>query len=217
MSANEYYDSTGAPRRRSEFSSLTIRDEFDDIESGFNKMPVLTGHGSNLVSVNAAETGLESIDSVDLFASPPAIGAVSPSSGAFTTVAVGAATLVTDVGNNLVFTDAVTGTKTLAELITGGTGIVWCLITSNPSPAVKGIGYLCDTTGGAFTVTLPAAPSVGDIIEIADAAGMFNAFNLTIGRNGLKIMGLDEDMTISTNHAALKFVYASASLGWRIA
>jgi hypothetical protein len=223
MSANEYYDSTGAPKTRSEFSSSTIRDEFDDIESGFNKMPVLAGHGSNLVAVNAAGTALETIDPDALFASPPAIGTVSPSSGAFTTVAVGTtvtvgtATLVVNGSDNLTFTDAVTGTKTLAELITGGTGIVWSLITADPGPAVRGIGYLCDTTGGAFTVTLPAAPSVGDVVEFADAAGMFDTLNLTIGRNGLKIMGLNENMTVSTKYAAFKLVYASALLGWRIA
>jgi hypothetical protein len=37
--------------------------------------------------------------------------------------------------------------------------------------AVSGNGYFCDTTSAAFTVTLPATPSAGDIVAIADYNG----------------------------------------------
>jgi Bacteriophage T4 gp9/10-like protein. len=96
-------------------------------------------------------------------------------------------------------------------------GIKWSLITADPNPAVKNNGYMCNTTGGAFTVTLPAAPSAGDVIGFCDAAGTFNTLNLTIGRAALNIMGLGEDMVVSTKYAAFQLVYASAALGWRIA
>lgn len=95
-------------------------------------------------------------------------------------------------------------------------GLTWSLITADPSPAVKDNGYLCNTTGGAFTVTLPAAPDEGDIVAVADAAGTFDTLNLTLGRNSLKIMGLEQDMTVSTKYIAFSLVYASAALGWRI-
>jgi hypothetical protein len=45
-------------------------------------------------------------------------------------------------------------------------------------------GYFCNTTGGAFTVTLPTAPTIGDFISFIDYAGTFDTNNLTIGRNG---------------------------------
>jgi hypothetical protein len=42
---------------------------------------------------------------------------------------------------------------------------------------------------GAVTVTLPATPSAGDIISIADYASTFQTNNLTICRNSSKING----------------------------
>ena len=95
--------------------------------------------------------------------------------------------------------------------------IPWSLITSDPAPAVAGNGYLCNTTAAAFTVTLPAAPAVGDLIAFADAGSTFDTKNLTIGRAALNIMALGEDMVVNTKNAAFSLVYASATLGWRIA
>lgn len=92
----------------------------------------------------------------------------------------------------------------------------WSIITANPGPAVAGGAYQCNTNGAAFTVTLPAAPSANDVIRIADYAGTFATNNLTIGRNGLKIMGLAEDMVISTNNVSITLVYIDATQGWRI-
>ena len=111
---------------------------------------------------------------------------------------------------------AAAGTYTWEAASSGG-GLTWSLITADPSPAVKNNGYMCNTTGGAFTVTLPAAPTAGDIISFTDAAGTFDTLNLTIGKNSLNIMGLAADMTVSTKYAAFSLVYASAALGWRIA
>lgn len=95
--------------------------------------------------------------------------------------------------------------------------IPWALITSDPSPAVAGNGYLCDTTAAAFTVTLPAAPSVGDLIAFSDAGSTFDTKNLTIGRAALNIMGIGEDMVVNVKNVSFSLVYASAGLGWRIA
>jgi phosphoribosylformylglycinamidine (FGAM) synthase PurS component len=61
MPANEYYDSTGAPGNKAALSSATIRAEFDSIESGFNKLPVLAGNGSLPVFINATGSQIEAI------------------------------------------------------------------------------------------------------------------------------------------------------------
>ena len=56
--------------------------------------------------------------------------------------------------------------------------------------AVSGNGYFCDTAAsGAFTLTLPASPSAGDIVGLKDYNGNFATANLTIGRNGSAING----------------------------
>jgi hypothetical protein len=44
-------------------------------------------------------------------------------------------------------------------------GASWqAVITADPANAVAGYGYFCNTTGGAFTVTLPTSPSLGDFV-----------------------------------------------------
>lgn len=96
-------------------------------------------------------------------------------------------------------------------------GISWSHITADPGPAVNGNGYSCDTSGGSFTLTLPSAPTVGNVVAFTDGAGTFNSNPLTIGRNSLKIMGLSENMIVNTRYAAGQLVYDSATNGWRLA
>lgn len=73
---------------------------------------------------------------------------------------------------------------------------------------------LVDTTGGAFTLTLPLTPSIGDWVEVWDSEGNFATANLTVGRNGENIDGAASDLVLSTNNSRTKLVYASASRGW---
>lgn len=73
---------------------------------------------------------------------------------------------------------------------------------------------LIDTSGGAFTGTLPASPAVGARIEFADADD-FSANNFTIGRNGELIEGASEDCVISRQGASGGFVFVGGSTGWK--
>ena len=54
--------------------------------------------------------------------------------------------------------------------------------TSNYT-ASDGDNLFADTSGGAFTITLPASPSIGNQVKIIDAEGTFGTNNLTVGRN----------------------------------
>jgi hypothetical protein len=92
----------------------------------------------------------------------------------------------------------------------------WSVITANPNPAVAGTNYMCNTTSAGFTVNLPASPTVGDTIRIADYAGTFATNTLTVGRNTKNIMGSATDMTISTNNVSITLVYIDVTQGWRI-
>jgi|TARA_Y100000004_G_scaffold150184_1_gene172393 hypothetical protein len=101
----------------------------------------------------------------------------------------------------------------------GATGAVnWqTSIKTTAFTAVSGEGYFCDTnTSGAFTVTLPASPSAGDIVAVKDYANTFDTANLTIGRNGSNIGGAAEDSIISTEGIAITLVYADATKGWLV-
>jgi len=104
----------------------------------------------------------------------------------------------------------------LQALVAASGGMQWSAITSDPAPAVSQHGYLCDTSGAAFSVTLPASPSVGDIVGVADGTGTFDSNNLTIGRATKNIMGIAEDLVVDRKNASFCLVYEGASAGWRI-
>ena len=61
MPSNEFYDSSGAPATSSDIDSSVLRAEFDAIEEGFKKLPVMAGKNSLPVFVNSGGTGLEAI------------------------------------------------------------------------------------------------------------------------------------------------------------
>jgi len=82
--------------------------------------------------------------------------------------------------------------------------------------AATGEGYFCNTTGGAFTVTLPSSPSAGNIVAIKDYANTFDTNAITIGRNGSKIGGESDDATLSTEGIAVTLIYVDATKGWLV-
>ena len=80
--------------------------------------------------------------------------------------------------------------------------------------ATSGEGYFCNTSGGVFTVNLPAG-SAGAIVAIADYTRTFQTNNLTVSPNGSeKIGGFAEDLTLSTEGQALTLVYVDGTEGW---
>ena len=86
-----------------------------------------------------------------------------------------------------------------------GPGSVWTWINSNTT-AVTGSQYIADTSGGSFTITLPASPSTGYSVAIADGAN-WSTNNLTIARNGSVIDGDAADLTVDVGEIELKLIY----------
>jgi hypothetical protein len=99
----------------------------------------------------------------------------------------------------------------------GRTGTVdWCTTAkTSPFTGVSGKGYFVNTTCGAVTVTLPASPSAGDIISIADYASTFNTNNLIICNNSSKINGVCATAELSTKGQSITLVYVDATKGWK--
>jgi hypothetical protein len=100
----------------------------------------------------------------------------------------------------------------------GRTGTVdWSsTIRTSGFTAVNGVGYFCDTSSAAFTVTLPASPSVGDIVAIKDWSSTAATNNITIGRNGQKIEGNATDGKIDVHGDAQTLVFSGSSRGWMV-
>jgi hypothetical protein len=93
-------------------------------------------------------------------------------------------------------------------------GASWQAVQTTGFTAVAGEGYFIDTTGGAFTMTLPLSPTLGDFVSFIDYAGTFDTNNLTIGRNSENIQGSAADLTVSTERAANTLVYTDGTQGW---
>ena len=87
----------------------------------------------------------------------------------------------------------------------GGGGSTWSVKTSNYT-ATTGDQLLANTSGGAFTITLPATPTAGDSIIIADGDSWFTN-NLTVARNGSTIKGLSENLILDIAAVKVDFVY----------
>ena len=98
----------------------------------------------------------------------------------------------------------------------GGSGAGWTLKGASFT-AVAGGRILADTSGGAWTLTLPASPHAGDSVAILDRKKSWADHNLTIARNGHNIESSASDLTANSAGASLELVYSGdATVGWRV-
>jgi hypothetical protein len=94
----------------------------------------------------------------------------------------------------------------------GGTD--WQAVKTGTYTAAAGEGVFANTTSGAWTLTLPASPSIGDEVSVVDYAGTFDTNNLTIGRNSQKIQGAAADLTVATERAGFTLAFTDGTQGW---
>jgi hypothetical protein len=104
------------------------------------------------------------------------------------------------------------GTTWTSAVLPAG-GLTYVVKTANYTTQDKE-GVLADTSGGAFTVTLPATPATGAQVVVADAGANWGTNNLTVGRNGSTIGGLAENLICDITGASVQFVYDGAT--WEV-
>ena len=102
-----------------------------------------------------------------------------------------------------VLTSNGSGAPTWAAAPAGG--ISYTRVTANTT-LTNNQGVIADTTGGTFTVTLPATPSSGNQVWIADG-GSWGTTNLTVGRNGSTIEGTAADLTLDISAVEIQMIY----------
>jgi len=160
-------------------------------------------------------------DGTDIIEVPttPADGSITAAklaSDAVTTAKISNANVTNaKLANKSITINAVTAT--LGSSVTIAAGTDWQAVKTTTFTAVAGEGYFVNTTSGAFTMTLPASPTIGDEVSVIDYAGTFDTNNLTVGRNSENIQGDASDLTVATERAGFTLVYTDGTQGWLLA
>ena len=98
---------------------------------------------------------------------------------------------------------------------TGNTSGLYVGITSVTASAVSKLlvkGEFCTFTAATQTASLPASPTIGDIVAIG--TGLFS--DTIISRNGNFIMSLTEDMTLDKQNSVTMLMYVGSTVGWKL-
>lgn len=125
----------------------------------------------------------------------------------------------TSIPNSSLANSAITlngSSVSLGGSATISAGTDWQAVKTSAYTASAGEGVFANTTGGAFTLTLPSSPSIGDEVSFKDYASTFDTNNLTIGRNGKNIEGAASDLVISVEGAGNCLVFVDDTKGWLI-
>lgn len=72
---------------------------------------------------------------------------------------------------------------------------------------------IADTSGGSFTITLPASPIAGTSVTLYDNAS-WGTNNLTIARNGSTIEGVADDFVLDVSSIKVEFIYNGST--WQV-
>jgi len=103
-----------------------------------------------------------------------------------------------------------TGTVWVSQLPSAA-GITYTTVKTSNYTAVANDGVQTNTSGGAFTVTLPATPATGAQVIVTDSGGTWATTNLTVGRNGSTIDGVASDLTCDISNVSVQFVYSGTT------
>lgn len=82
---------------------------------------------------------------------------------------------------------------------------VYTKVTANTTALINQ-GYLANTSGGTFTITLPASPQIGNYVIIVDDNN-FSTNPLYVGRNGNLIAGAAQDLTLDIQGVSVTLLY----------
>ena len=117
----------------------------------------------------------------------------------------GTGILLCEGNNYVVYADGTNVVKITEERI-------WRTVSAAET-VQSGANLFVETNGGAVTITLPASPAVGDIVNFVDSRYTFDTAALTVGRNSAKIANATSDVVVNTEGAGFGSVYSGANVG----
>jgi len=148
--ANPYYDHTTVPATGGSLSSSQMRVEFDLIEVGFDRLPILAGSASLPVFVNAGETGLEAV-SASSARTKLGLGTMSTQAANNVAITGGSVSGITD----LAVTDGGTGASSAANARTNlGLGSIATQAANNAAITGGTIKFVTETNPSQVSQTL---------------------------------------------------------------
>jgi len=182
MAFAEYYDSSGTPSTGGQGSSSAMRAEFDLIQTGFGKLPDITGNGGKAVVINAGGTAMTVTSGTLLLAgnfetagasgitltSTGLTNVTLPTTGTIVTLA-GAETLTNKTLTSPVVGGTITGTYTLGGTPTFPSSLV----------TLTGSQTLTNKTLTAPTMTAP-------VLGVATATSL-NGLTITTSSGTLTV------------------------------
>lgn len=175
---------------------------------------------SGLTSLRLGSIGAQLGETINEFSSDVTLGGSNPTNMAVPTEAAVKTYVDTRVPQALPTSVGNTG----QFLVSNGTTVGWATVSVTPQFSIKTANYtavagdnlFCNTSGGSFTITLPASPTLNMAVKIVDLAGTFNSYPVTIARNGSVIMGLAQNMSANVVNSSITLVYSNSTYGWRL-
>ena len=102
-----------------------------------------------------------------------------------------------------------------SSYLRSGSGLVPTAIKTSAYTAKSVDLVRCDTTAGAFSVTLPLNPADGTIVGFLDVSNTFANNNLTVLPNGNKIENDSNYALLNINGTYLVMIYNAATTNWK--
>ena len=150
--ANSFFTASGNPATGSQGSSASMRAEFESIEDGFDKLPVMTSNGGKIVAVNSGGTALEAVTTTGtgsaVKATSPTL--VTPTLGVATATSINGTT-IPSTKTLVVTTDklsvlAATSSSELAGVISDETGSGSLVFANSPTLVTPTLGVATATS-----------------------------------------------------------------------
>ena len=125
---------------------------------------------------------------------------------------------LTQVTADVIKDATITAAKMAPGVLDGAGGIDWqSSIKTADFTATLNDGFFVDTTSARVEVTLPASPSLGDLVAINDYKGNAATNPVDIQPNtGQKIFGGTDGFSITDNSSSVTFVYSDSTQGWLV-
>ena len=214
------------------FSNLNVFTSLVDSNVGVLTNLTTTAKGNIVVALNEIMSSLPIAAITSGTIANVTVSNVTITSGTFTGNTINVATRITLPSGTTAErpgTPSAGDIRFNSDLVTyeGYNGTTWGSIGAgglNPT-AIKTSNYTaatndlvrCDSTAGAFSITLPASPTDGDIIGLVDIAETFGTYAVSVLPNtGKTIEGDSTSLILDMNGAYVSFVYNSATTNWRL-